>query len=146
MKQQGAEEKTGQDAAKAQSCILGQEIRTALHEVHDSPHDNNEVLTQLLGISGKAGSGAKCKGFITIGVKHSNAIVKLPWGVTSENLCSKAGPGLLGGWLTFRGLAPPSEKVDPEISPNQEQCCATPCKAFRKSHGRRGRVGFVLNQ
>ena len=80
MKQEGAEEKTGQDAAKAQSCILGQEIRTALHEVNDSPHDNNEVLAQLLGISGKAGSGPKCKGFITIGVKHSNAIVKLPWG------------------------------------------------------------------
>ena len=58
-KQEGAEEQTGQDAAKTQSCILGQEIRTALHEVLDSPHDNNEVLTQQLGISGKAGSGAK---------------------------------------------------------------------------------------
>ena len=39
MKQEGAEEKTGQDAAKAPSCILGQEIRTAVHEVHDSLHD-----------------------------------------------------------------------------------------------------------
>ena len=114
-KTEGAEEKLEIEASKAQSSVLGHEIRTVLHDIHDSPHDNNEVVAQLLGISVKAGAGPQCKGFITIGVKHSNAIVKLPWGATCEKLCSEPGTGLIGGWFTFKGLTPPSEKDHMDI-------------------------------
>ena len=65
-KTEGAEEKLEIEASKAQSSVLGHEIRTVLHDIHDSPHDNNEVVAQLLGISVKAGAGPQCKGFITI--------------------------------------------------------------------------------